>query len=73
MITDRDKQQLRRLLHSPDWNSLEALINEMVDKIHGQSKVGDSEWETLKKTLLDEGEERGLHRLQQAIYDLANQ
>lgn len=70
-ISDRDKQNLKQLIFSPQWKVVEQVVEMMCQDIRGRSKITDTEWETLKKILTDEGEERGIKRLMQQINDYA--
>ena len=71
MISDRDKQNLKQLIFSPQWKLVEQIVEMIIQDIRGRSKITDSEWETIKKILTDEGEEIGLRRLLQQINDYA--
>ena len=73
MITDHDKVVLKNLLFSPQWKVVELVASLMIQDIQKQSKVADSEWETLRKVIHAEGEERGIHRLFQQIQEFASQ
>ncbi len=73
MITEGEKITLKRFLFTQEWKVLEHLIFEMEKDINFRSKIADTEWETVKNTLLNEGEVRGIKRLMQNIIDLASQ
>mgnify|MGYP001564357725 CR=1 FL=1 len=70
MISKQTKAQVKALLTNPHWRAVEEVANELCAKIQGQSVIQDTEWETLKATLLREGEERGIRRL---LHELQNQ
>lgn len=72
-MTDQDKQTLRSLLFTPHWKVLEQLADEMCREINGRTKVGETEFETVKKAINDEGEQRGIRSVLQRIFDLGNQ
>jgi len=71
MIGNQDKSILKQLVQSPQWSVIEHLANEVCVKLEGESSVHDSEWETLKATLLKEGKVRGIRHLLQEIYNYA--
>lgn len=73
MITDQQKILFKRLMFSPEWKAVENLVEVICDEIHNRPKVGDSEWETLKKTVGYDGEERGIRGLIGRIVDEASQ
>ena len=71
MINQNEKSQIKALLQSPQWKTVEQVANELCDKVAYDSKVRDTEWDTLKTTLIDEGQVRGIKRLIQELYNLA--
>lgn len=73
MITDRDKIQLKNLLFTPQWKVVEMVATMLITDIQSRPKVGDSEWETVKKTVGAEGEEQGIKRLFQQIKEFSSQ
>ena len=73
MITDQQRILLKRLIFSPEWNALEYLVEILCDEIKNRPKIMDNEWETIKKTIGYDGEERGMRGLMQKIIDEASQ
>lgn len=67
-LTKTEKNQLKSLVQSPQWTTLEHLIKEMLEKYKDQFGAKDSEWETMKNNLLYEGRVRGLTELSQEIF-----
>ena len=72
-LTEQEKVQLKNLLFSPQLKVLEHLIALITDELRSRSKVGDDEWQTICKAVGDDGEERGLKRLLQEVYNFAQQ
>ena len=71
MITQLQKGQVRQILQDPRWQVTEQIANELCDKISYESKVRDTEWETLKCTLVDEGQVQGIKRFIKELYNQA--
>ena len=63
MITSQQKSAIKQLLMSPAWGVVEQIKNDLLEKIRADSKLKDSEWETLKETILAEGQIIGMERL----------
>lgn len=72
MISDQDKLQIKGLYVGPLMGILNNVLDEMVKDVNERSRVSDSEWETVRKTLMDEGEMRGLKRFQQRLFDISS-
>ena len=66
-MTKQEQSQIRNLIQSPQWATLERLAQLVVDKIKDDSTIRETEWETLKATVEQEGEVRGIKRLLQEI------
>lgn len=71
MISARDKSQLKRLFQSPEWRLVEQIASDLVAKWRSDSVVKDSEWDTLKTALINEGQTRGVKSLLQEILNQA--
>ena len=71
MLAKSQKQQLRQLMQSPQWGAFFQLAEEKCARVESDSVVKDSEWETLKTTLLNEGRVRGVRELLQEAMDKA--
>ena len=67
MRTQTERNQLQQLISSPQWRTLEMVAKELCDKYNGDTKIRDTEWETLSTTLLNEGKVRGVEQLLQTI------
>ena len=72
-LTTGERTQIRQILQSPGWQTAERLANILCDKIAYQSKVKDTEWETIRTALMEEGEVRGVKRFIQEMYNQAQQ
>lgn len=68
MIDKNQRQQLKQLISSPQWSAIDGLINELIQKYRAESGSRDTEWETIRNTLINEGKIRGLTELTQEIY-----
>ena len=70
-LTNQERIQIRQLLQSPQWATAERVANEMCDDVTKDTKLRDTEWETLKTTVYDEGQVNGIKRLIKELYDIA--
>ena len=61
-MTNPEKTQLRQILQDPRWVTAENMAKELCSMIALESKVKDTEWETLKTTLIDEGKVQGIRK-----------
>ena len=68
-MTEQEKKALLRLMQSPDFRVLESVIESMCQDIQSREKTRDTEWETLKNVLMDEGQVRGLRQLITSIME----
>ena len=68
MSNPSEKSQVRMILQSPQWKTIEALANKFCDEVSYSNKVRDSEWDTLKAVLIDEGQVRGIRKFLQELY-----
>lgn len=71
MISSGERKQILQLLQSPQWQTVERFAQILTDSIRSDSVVAETEWETIKKTLLREGQEQGIKRLIQELYTIA--
>lgn len=68
MLTNQEKNQIKQILQSPQWATIERLANLLCDQINSDSTVKDDQWDTLKTTILQEGEVRGIRKFIQEMY-----
>lgn len=73
MLSEQDKQKIKSLLFTPTWSVLEQVALDMTNEIRARSKTGDSEWDTARKAVADEGEERGIMKFLQRLLDSGQQ
>jgi len=73
MITEQEKTILKNFVYSREWKMLEKLRSLIEQQIIMRSRVADTEWETVKNTLISEGEIQGMKRLMQEVIEQANQ
>ena len=73
MLTKPEKTQLKQLMSSPQWGALESLAAKLREKLRDEFGVQGDQWDTLKQTLLIEGQIRGINRLMQEAFQHANE
>jgi len=59
-LTDLEKQQIRYLVRSPQWKSLERARDLYIEKVRATLGSKNSQWETLKCFLIAEGKIEGI-------------
>lgn len=69
MITAQEKSQIRQIIQSPQWSTIERFANLVCQNIESNSSVRDSEWDTIKATLEQSGQVQGIRRFIQELYD----
>ena len=68
ILTKTEQAQIKAVVQSPQWSAVELLATRIIENIKDDSVVTDSEWETIKKALLNEGKTRGIREFIQEIY-----
>ena len=71
MLSNPEKIQILQLLQDPRWQTVERYIKMLIEELNTDSTLRDSEWETLKTTLLKEGKIQGITELTQKLYEAA--
>ena len=71
MLSNPEKIQILQLLQDPRWQTVERYIKILIEELNTDSTLRDSEWETLKTTLLKEGKIQGITELTQKLYEAA--
>ncbi len=71
MITNNERQQIKSLIQNPNFKAFEAFADQYCDKIQYDTVVRDTEWETLKAALLQEGQVQGIKKLIQEMFEEA--
>ena len=69
-VSESQKNQVRQLLQSPQWDCLEQVIKMKIEQWKEESTLKDTEWETIKATCFKEGRIRGLNEFMQELYNL---
>lgn len=73
MITPKDKSALLSMFQSNGWRVFEQISRELQDKYNRDTVVRDSEWETIKTALMNEGMVRGIGNLLQELMNQAHE
>lgn len=68
MLTEQEKSQIRNTVQSPQWQTIERLAQLLINKIQSEPTIGDSEWDTLRRTVEQQGQVKGINRFIQEIY-----
>lgn len=71
MRTQAEKSQIKMFLQSPQWQLIEQIVKELIQKIRDQSNLRETEWETAKSVALEEGQVQGINNLIQELYRIA--
>lgn len=69
-MTEAEKSQIKGLIFSPQWKTIEKVAENLIQKFRGENTLRDTEWETLKDTLMKEGRAQGV---EQFFQELLNQ
>lgn len=72
MIDQNQRAQLLQLLQSPQWAIIDQFQQDLCDKIQYESKLQDTEWDTIKKLIGDEGQVAGIKRFIKELYKEAS-
>lgn len=67
-LSKPEKSQLKQLIQTPQFAALDHLIKEMIEKYQDEIGARETEWDTIKITLMNEGRIRGLTELMKEIY-----
>ena len=70
MLNDLEKSQVRGLVFSPQWKTIEKVAELVIQKFRGENTLKETEWETLRDTVLKEGKAQGV---EQFFQELLNQ
>jgi len=72
MISDNEKQQIRSLVSSPQWQTIERFAQLLQQKIANEPINVDFEWTTVRDCLLREGKINGIRQLLQELLTNSN-
>ena len=67
MLNDLEKSQIKGLIFSPQWKTIEKVAEQMIQKFRGENTLKETEWETLRDTILKEGKAQGVEQLFQEL------
>lgn len=67
MRSEQERSQLRSIVQSPQWKTVIAVAEELCVNVKTEQIPYDTEWETLRETLINEGQSRGIKRLLQSV------
>lgn len=67
-LTEAEKSQVRAIIQSPQWRAVERVANLFRENIESDSVVRDSQWDTLKTALINEGKSRGIKGFIDELY-----
>lgn len=70
-MSERERQEIKALLQAPQWKAAEGIAQQLCDKIAYQSKMRNTEWDTISATLLDEGKVQGIKDFIKELYNAA--
>jgi len=70
MLNPGQKEQIRKLVSSPYWELLKQIAESLHHEIQKRNKIKDTEWETLKELLINEGKCQGIKEFLQFIFNL---
>ena len=71
MISQQEKSAIRQMLQTPNWRITERIANELIQEWQNQTKLGNTEWETARNVVRDEGRCEGIKLLIQELFRLA--
>lgn len=71
MISNQERSQIKALLQSPVWASVQHVADEYCAKIKEDSPLRESEWETLKSLLTQEGKIEGIKSFIGELFNFA--
>lgn len=72
MLTEAEKSQIRQILGSPQWQMIVRFVELLKIKVKEQPVIGDTEWDTIKNLLINEGRVQGLSEFVQEFFNNAN-
>ena len=72
MIGNQEKSVIKMTLQSPGWRVIQQVGEELIKNWQNQSKLGQTEWETARNVVRDEGRCEGIRNFIQELFKLAN-
>ena len=68
MLTKMERDQIRHIIQSPQWQTIERVAELYVQKLKEQSTTRSTQWETLKATLIEDGQIMGIRNFFQELH-----
>ena len=68
MLTKEEKNRIKVFVTSPDYQIFQKVANLLITQIRSESSMKDTEWETLKNTIMKEGQVTGIQRFLTEIF-----
>lgn len=72
MRSEQEREQIRSLLRSPQWRTIQDVANEVCAKLKNEAEAKGTEWETISTFLLADGGAKGIIRFMQELGKEAN-
>lgn len=66
-LNDLEKSQIRGLINSPQWATIQKVAELVVQEFRGENTLRDTEWESLRDTVLKEGRAQGVEQFFQEL------
>lgn len=67
MLTELEQSQIRQLVQSPQWTTVERAADLLIKMIQDNSPIRDTTDDTLKELYLQEGQIRGIRNFLQKL------
>ena len=71
MISNIEKNQVKQILQDPKWQTVERIVELVIARIKDNSALKETNDETLREFLLQEGQVRGIRILIKELYEIA--
>lgn len=71
MISNTEKSQIKQLLQDPKWQTVERFVEVVIEHIKENSPLRETNDETLREFLIQEGQIRGIRTFINKLYEIA--
>lgn len=71
MLSTPEKSQIKALLQSPQWRTIELFKKQYIERLRQNSPLRDTEWNTLQALLVQEGKIQGVDEFVAELYKIA--
>jgi len=68
MISKSERSQIKVILQSPHWQTVQRFAELYCEKIRSDPVLRDTQWETVKMAVLNEGQIMGIKKFIQELY-----